>query len=72
MPARYSRSPVVSAQRPGLFSDLAGLLTALMRARVESARQRRALSRLDDRLLGDVGLTRAQVDAELRRLSFWR
>lgn len=33
--------------------------------------QRRALGELDDRLLDDVGLTRAQADAE-RRKPFWR
>lgn len=31
------------------------------------ARQRRALARLDDRLLADVGLTRAQALAEAER-----
>jgi uncharacterized protein YjiS (DUF1127 family) len=33
--------------------------------RAELARQRRALARLDDRLLRDVGLTREQVDREI-------
>lgn len=30
-------------------------------------RQRRALARLDDRALADIGLTRAEADAEARR-----
>ncbi len=36
----------------------------------ETARQRRALSRLDDRMLNDIGLTREQVTRELGR-PFW-
>jgi uncharacterized protein YjiS (DUF1127 family) len=31
-------------------------------------RRRAALERLDERALRDVGLTRAQIDAEIRRL----
>lgn len=34
------------------------------------ARERRALARLDDRLLGDIGLTRADVERETSR-RFW-
>ncbi len=34
------------------------------------ARERRALSRLNDRMLKDVGLTRADVEQESRRC-FW-
>lgn len=34
------------------------------------ARERRALARLDDRLLGDIGLTRADIEAETSR-RFW-
>ncbi len=33
-------------------------------------RQRRALARLDDRALEDIGVTRAQADAEARS-GFW-
>ena len=36
----------------------------------ELARQRRALARLDDRMLKDVGLSRADVARELGR-RFW-
>jgi uncharacterized protein YjiS (DUF1127 family) len=45
-------------------------LDALRRWR-ELARQRRQLAELDDRLLRDIGLTRADVGAELRK-PFWR
>jgi len=37
----------------------------------ERARQRRHLARLDDRLLKDVGLGRAEAEAEYRK-PFWR
>jgi uncharacterized protein YjiS (DUF1127 family) len=37
----------------------------------ERMRQRHALESLDDRLLRDIGLTRAEVDRELQK-SFWR
>lgn len=34
-------------------------------------RQRRALAKLDDRLLADIGVTRRQADRECRK-PFWR
>jgi len=37
----------------------------------DRARQRRALAELDDRLLEDAGITRAQVAREIRK-PFWR
>jgi len=36
----------------------------------ETARQRRALARLDDRMLNDIGLSRDQIFRELER-PFW-
>lgn len=47
-----------------------GLLRLLLRW-CDRHRQRRQLGELDDRLLDDVGLTRATADAE-RRKPFWR
>ncbi|MEM9592474.1 MAG: DUF1127 domain-containing protein [Pseudomonadota bacterium] len=44
--------------------------SALIEAWWRIARQRRALARLDDRMLRDVGLTREQVDREVMR-PFW-
>jgi uncharacterized protein YjiS (DUF1127 family) len=38
---------------------------------VERVRQRRALADLDDRLLRDIGLTRADVWLEIKK-PFWR
>nr|WP_235019327.1 DUF1127 domain-containing protein [Tabrizicola flagellatus] len=35
--------------------------------RADRQRQRAALARLDDRMLRDIGLTRAEADAEARR-----
>jgi len=46
-------------------------LHAWIAAAAERQRTRRALAALDDRALRDVGLTRAQADAEARR-PFWR
>lgn len=43
----------------GFFRQLLGQLSA----RAAERRSLAALRRLDDRLLGDVGLTRAEVDA---------
>jgi uncharacterized protein YjiS (DUF1127 family) len=37
----------------------------------DQARQRRHLGELDDRLLRDIGLSRAEVDHEISR-PFWR
>ena len=38
---------------------------------IERQRQRRALLRLDDRMLRDIGLTRADVEREADK-PFWR
>ncbi len=46
--------------------DLFALLDMLVQ-RDALGRQRRALAELDDRMLDDIGLTRADVAAELRR-----
>lgn len=56
--------------RPGLHEGLRRLAAtlALWRGRV---RERQALHDLDDRLLKDIGLTRAQVEAEWDK-PFWR
>lgn len=43
----------------------------LMAEWIERARQRRALGRLDDRMLKDIGISRADVDAEMRK-PFWQ
>lgn len=46
------------------------LVDTLLR-RMERARQRRHLAELDDRLLRDIGVSRAEVEAEISR-PFWR
>ncbi len=53
-----------------LAASLRALGLALRRA-VERVRQRRALARLDQRLLRDVGITRADAARETRK-PFWR
>lgn len=47
-----------------------GILNMLMEWQERHA-ERRALGRLDDRLLNDVGLSRADVDKEMSK-PFWR
>jgi len=42
-----------------------------MMACIERVQQRRALARLDDRLLADIGLNRSTVNAECEK-PFWR
>ena len=46
-------------------------VVALMRARVDRHRQRRALADLDPRLLRDIGVTHFQVEQEIAK-RFWR
>lgn len=71
-PIRLSRPPGLGrsstllttiAALPLFVAELAVYWTSL-------ARERRALARLDDRLLRDIGLTRADVEAETSR-RFW-
>lgn len=51
------------------WSASTGLLTGLLQ-RFATARSRRALGRLDDRLLRDIDLSRAQAESEASR-GFW-
>ncbi len=53
-------------RRSGLSFDLFGTLLTW----IERREQRHALSRLDDRLLRDVGLSRASVEGEISK-PFW-
>jgi uncharacterized protein YjiS (DUF1127 family) len=46
-------------------------MAAAMVAYYDRARQRRALEGLDDRMLKDIGLSRADVHGECRK-PFWR
>jgi uncharacterized protein YjiS (DUF1127 family) len=46
-------------------------LWRLLKRWAQRARQRRALGDLDDRLRGDIGVSRAQAETE-RRKPFWR
>lgn len=60
------RMPAVRARRPALRDAW-----ALLRRWCARRRQRYDLGELDDRLLGDIGLTREEAEAE-RRKPFWR
>jgi uncharacterized protein YjiS (DUF1127 family) len=59
----------LSAQRT-IFARLADAAVAIVLS-MERVRQRRALAELDDRLLRDIGLTRADAWHEIRK-PFWR
>jgi uncharacterized protein YjiS (DUF1127 family) len=56
------RSLAAALHRPSLWQSL-----NIVRHRLDQARSRRHLSRLDDRLLRDIGLTREQAEAEGQR-----
>ena len=65
------RRPTIGAQ---LFSTLMQSAAALAETFMlwqERARQRRNLSGLDDHLLKDIGISRADAEAEAIK-SFWR
>jgi uncharacterized protein YjiS (DUF1127 family) len=60
--------------RPSRGKTGAGVVTRLfdqVMSWLDSARQRRHLGELDDRLLRDIGLSRAEVEHELSR-PFWQ
>jgi uncharacterized protein YjiS (DUF1127 family) len=63
---RYSGPPVFRIRQALAIKGLEILL-----AWQERAAQRRALAELDDRMLKDIGLTRADVDRECAK-PFWR
>ena len=68
MPAEgfAARAPAPAERRPALRAACAAAGCWLARAR-----QRRDLGKLDDRLLADIGVTRAEAEAE-RCKPFWR
>ncbi len=53
------------AQRPG------GGIASLLRAWIERSRMRRDLSRMDDRALRDIGVSREDLYREVEK-PFWR
>ena len=55
-------SPLRRALRTGALARIMELI-ALWRRHAAAAREFRALSELDDHLLGDIGLTRSQLQA---------
>jgi uncharacterized protein YjiS (DUF1127 family) len=55
----------------GRLSDCAGRIAQTGLIWLERARQRRALSELNDHMLRDIGLTRADAWAESEK-PFWR
>jgi uncharacterized protein YjiS (DUF1127 family) len=68
---RHRLGPLPHHRRRGVASDLAGGVLATFRKWRRQAHGRAELARLDDRMLRDIGITRA--DAEfLSNKPFWR
>ena len=67
---RLRRAPGSSRLGASLLAGLSGLLSCVLH-RLEIARQRRQLARLDDYMLRDIGLSRADVEPEIKK-PFWR
>ena len=65
---RQPRITLVSWNKVTRLCRQARLLAAMWRSR---ARQRKALARLDDRLLADIGLTREAQIVECSKLFWW-
>lgn len=69
---RMSRLPLRGgAALPGLLLALPLLAAGFVVSWLELGRQRRHLARLDDRMLKDIGLSRADVEQETAK-PFWR
>ena len=65
---RQPRRTPISSSKVMRLCRQALLLAAMWRSR---ARQRKALARLDDRLLADIGLTREAQMVECSKLFWW-
>ena len=63
------RATAARAAESAWIVDAAKALLAWLLRWDDLARQRRALSRLDDRQLKDIGVTRMEADAESQRWS---
>ena len=61
---------VASLRRPAATAAIVTLLLDLLSTWFERACQRRQLHLLDDRMLKDIGLTRADVEYEVQK-RFW-
>jgi uncharacterized protein YjiS (DUF1127 family) len=70
MSIQSRRTPSKLSGLPG-FAELLGRALMLAYGWRERSRQREALLRLDDRMLRDIGLSRADVDCEASK-PFWR
>ncbi len=68
--ANFSRRHHAHAARERSFPTMAALLRTAQ-LWVSRAKQRSRLADLDDRLLADIGITRAEAEAEARKW-FWR
>ncbi|MEM8952251.1 MAG: DUF1127 domain-containing protein [Pseudomonadota bacterium] len=67
--AQHDHAAQADNGRPPLYRLIAGIADALERWR-QRREQRRAMAMLSDHLLRDIGLTRQDVEQELRK-PFW-
>ena len=61
----------VAPRRARAAAPIIQLLLGLLSTWLQRARERRALHGLDDGMLKDIGLTRADIDFEVHK-PFWR
>jgi uncharacterized protein YjiS (DUF1127 family) len=66
----HSRSHAHRLADRSILNGFSGVLTFLLEA-IERQRTRRDLAALDDRMLRDIGLSRYDVEMELRR-PWWK
>ena len=74
LPSKCSLAGAAGAAAPrraGLAAPIAQFLLGLLSTWLQRARERRALHGLDDGMLKDIGLTRADIDFEVHK-PFWR
>ena len=66
-----SKCSLAGAAAPRRAGPIATLLLDLLSSWLRRARERRALQGLDDGMLKDIGLTRADIEFEVHK-PFWR
>ena len=63
----YNSSPVLLRRSEGGFKKFSLDVLLFAYEALERGRQRRALAKLDDRMLSDIGISRCDVERELEK-----